>query len=395
MLQAQAASHQSTRALTMSSICCPICGEPVLIPAGHGPDVAISAHIERGCVATGASCISAVPPPAGALGAHRCCFQGCRRQELRPRVCPCCRQNFCTAHSRSHCCDAGDNGADNKAEDNATTGTRPSKRRRAAAATAATAAPAGSRDTGARSDNATTGGAAMPQSAATAHTDHPASAHDCSPRRPDQAGCRSRRHSPLTITASPPRPPHPQLLIIDLDQTLWPFDAARPQYGFPHRASRGAVDVVHCVGTTAAPFREAVAIVRRARDRGWKVGVASANPRRDVCESLLHHLDLLGKGAARDGGRGCVEPEHVEIYPGSKTRHLERLAASSEVAPRDMLFFDDRAQNIRTAQHLGVTAVLVDPRWGLTEAAFAQGCARWQEQRSASSAMVQWLQAAA
>eukprot|EP00927_Polykrikos_kofoidii_P057586 TRINITY_DN51736_c0_g1_i1.p1 TRINITY_DN51736_c0_g1~~TRINITY_DN51736_c0_g1_i1.p1 ORF type:complete len:406 (-),score=62.18 TRINITY_DN51736_c0_g1_i1:26-1180(-) len=51
----------------------------------------------------------------------------------------------------------------------------------------------------------------------------------------------------------------PKLIVLDLDQTLWPFDAAHPRYARPH-VSTGKCSV-QCRGGIANAFIEAVAVV--------------------------------------------------------------------------------------------------------------------------------------
>ena len=345
------------------NIYCPLCGAAVLVSAD--PDFAINAHIEQGCRAI----IVAGPAPAAPassgtagdgeaaalLGTHRCRNKGCRRQELSSRVCTACNNNFCATHIRAHHCTAGAAGP-------------PAKRRPAIAS---------SDGSGSSGDRSVRGGSI-------------AAANGTSGS--GSSGSRRRRRR------SPDIAPHPRLLVLDLDQTLWPFDAAQPRYGLPHRSCSGGsmATAVRCVGATATPFDEALAVVRRAGGNGWRIAVASANSKRNVCESLLRHLGLLQTTGDREDGiigeAGKFDSGLLEIYPGSKKTHFERLAESSGIGFSQMLFFDDRPQNIRAAQELGVVAVLVDPLIGLTEAAFARGCSRWRAQQQGAVAMANWLQ---
>ena len=62
------------------------------------------------------------------------------------------------------------------------------------------------------------------------------------------------------------------------------------------------------------------------------------------------------------------------------------MKANSGIDPVDMLFFDDLWKNVKAANELGTTAVKVNPDVGLTEEAFARGCALWRAQHKAKRA---------
>ena len=46
-----------------------------------------------------------------------------------------------------------------------------------------------------------------------------------------------------------------------------------------------------------------------------------------------------------------------EIYPGTKTRHFRAVHKASDIAYRDMLFFDNELRNVRDCAALGITSV--------------------------------------
>ncbi|CAE7346608.1 MDP1, partial [Symbiodinium sp. CCMP2456] len=118
------------------------------------------------------------------------------------------------------------------------------------------------------------------------------------------------------------------------------------------------------------------------------MAVASANSQDKVCTSLLNHLGLLKE---RDS-HGGIDPKLLVIHPGSKTVHLNELAQRTGIEFREMLFFDDRAMNVRVAQKLGISAYQVSSLEGLTYKAFAAGLQTWRSDRRSSSALSSWLQ---
>lgn len=70
--------------------------------------------------------------------------------------------------------------------------------------------------------------------------------------------------------------------------------------------------------------------------------------------------------------------DHLEIYPGSKTTHFEKLRKASGIEYADMLFFDDEARN-KNVENLGVTMWLV--RDGLTCGEVDCGVREWRKRR--------------
>ncbi|CAJ1404709.1 unnamed protein product [Effrenium voratum] len=180
----------------------------------------------------------------------------------------------------------------------------------------------------------------------------------------------------------------PKLLVFDLDQCLWSFDAALPRYGPPHRASDGAVQ---CQAAAAKPFKEAAEIVRQVNelpDIGpLRVAIASRNAQEKICIALLQHMGLFQDSP---GGPG-IDRSLLAIYPGSKTTHFQQLAKASGVDFQDMIFFDDKGMNIRAAQSLGIVAQQVSPLRGVTWKDFHAAMGSWHAQRRSSQALTRWL----
>lgn len=190
--------------------------------------------------------------------------------------------------------------------------------------------------------------------------------------------------------------PRPKLVVLDLDQTVWPFDAAEPRYGLPHQ-STATLGGVLCQGGEARAFSEAADVIRALRHgsdgagRGFAMAVASCNSRKEVCLSLLTKFGFM-----RDGGASCggIDENLVEIYPGSKRTHFQRIFATCRVPYTDMLFFDDRGSNVRVSQGFGVVGHQVSPTQGLTREAFAAGLEAWRAQRRSRGALSSWLRPA-
>lgn len=70
---------------------------------------------------------------------------------------------------------------------------------------------------------------------------------------------------------------------------------------------------------------------------------------------------------------------HLQIYPGDKTTHFERIHRDSGIAYEDMLFFDDESRN-KNVEVLGVTMHLV--RDGVSNHSFDGGVKAWRKRNS-------------
>ena len=66
----------------------------------------------------------------------------------------------------------------------------------------------------------------------------------------------------------------------------------------------------------------------------------------------------------------------MQIYPGSKTTHFERLHRESGIAYEDMLFFDDESRN-KNVEVLGVVMQLVKD--GVSREEIDRGVRSWRK----------------
>ena len=69
---------------------CPVCGKPVPLKPGSDPNVAVDAHISRGCIDENFAKMA----PARLA----CCVPGCRTTEVVPVCCSICGKNTCFKH---------------------------------------------------------------------------------------------------------------------------------------------------------------------------------------------------------------------------------------------------------------------------------------------------------
>lgn len=141
----------------------------------------------------------------------------------------------------------------------------------------------------------------------------------------------------------------PKLCIVDLDKTIWNvFSAAdtEPPY---RRVSE--CEVRDAAGRTIRMHVDTPKVLKALRSRGCRLGVASLNPNHERCSKLLAALGLLS----------LFETSLIKIRSGQgKYTHLSEIQASSTVAFRDMVFFDDVKANVVAGSKLGITSVLVN-----------------------------------
>ena len=69
--------------------------------------------------------------------------------------------------------------------------------------------------------------------------------------------------------------------------------------------------------------------------------------------------------------------DYIQIFPGSKTLHFNRIQQASGLRYEDMLFFDDEARNRNVELELGVMFCLV--RDGMTKEDVDKGVWEWRK----------------
>ena len=122
------------------------------------------------------------------------------------------------------------------------------------------------------------------------------------------------------------------------------------------------------------------------KDKGIKVGCASRTCTPDLAHKMLSLLQIPSseKEAAENGtpssgssGKTALSMfDYLEMYPGSKTNHFQKIEKKSGIPYEEMLFFDDESRN-RNVEESGVAFQLVNR--GVTLAEFDKGVQRWRE----------------
>jgi magnesium-dependent phosphatase 1 len=171
--------------------------------------------------------------------------------------------------------------------------------------------------------------------------------------------------------------PFPRLIVFDLDYTLWPFwvdTHCTP----PLKASSTHSSCVDKFGETFTFYIDVPSILLHLRSQGVKIAAASRTTTPDVAREMLRLLHLP---SLEEGGKAKKAIElfdYLEIYPGSKISHFERIRKASGIEYSEMLFFDDELRN-RNVESLGVTVWLV--RDGITRGELDGGVWEWRKSR--------------
>lgn len=172
----------------------------------------------------------------------------------------------------------------------------------------------------------------------------------------------------------------PRLIVFDLDYTLWPFwvdTHCTP----PLKVSSSAhTSVLDKFNESFAFYGDVPSILLSLKERGVKLGLASRTCAPELAREMLKllHLPPLEDAGNGKGKRALEVFDFMEIYPGSKTNHFERIKKVSGVEYAEMLFFDDEVRN-RNVENLGVTMFLV--RDGVSRVEVDEGVWEWRKRR--------------
>jgi magnesium-dependent phosphatase 1 len=94
-------------------------------------------------------------------------------------------------------------------------------------------------------------------------------------------------------------------------------------------------------------------------------------------------LQLLKIPSADSSSQRAIDCfDNLQIYPGTKTTHFERIHRATGIEYKEMLFFDDESRN-KNVETLGVVMQLV--RDGVTRNAVDAGVRSWRKKNNRTS----------
>ena len=190
--------------------------------------------------------------------------------------------------------------------------------------------------------------------------------------------------------------PLPQMVVFDLDYTLWPF-WVDTHVSPPLKAKEGGAKSVDRYASEIPPhdnrhlqqrkwltrwprwgesfafYRDVPGVLQAAKalPTPLLLGTASRTHAPDLANTLLKQLHV------QPGNKRAIEYfDHMQIFPGDKKQHFSKIQKASGVPYEEMLFFDDEVRN-RNVESLGVVMCLV--RDGVTRAEVDRGVREWRK----------------
>ncbi|MEM9367786.1 MAG: magnesium-dependent phosphatase-1 [Planctomycetota bacterium] len=149
----------------------------------------------------------------------------------------------------------------------------------------------------------------------------------------------------------------PQLIVFDLDFTLWDCGGTWCDCLSPPFSGQGE-RVVDRDGRCIRLYEAVMPVLDHCDQQSIPMALASRTEQPRWARQLLALLGIAKRF------------QHSEIYPSSKLRHFEALHEASSVTMDQMIFFDDEMRNIREVGTLGVQCEFVED--GLTRSQFEQ-----------------------
>jgi magnesium-dependent phosphatase 1 len=156
----------------------------------------------------------------------------------------------------------------------------------------------------------------------------------------------------------------PQLVVFDLDFTLWDCDGTWCDCLSPPFEIRSGM-VLDSRNRHVSLYPDIHEILNECELQKWNTALASRTERPAWARQLIELLGIAQRFS------------YSEIYPSSKLEHFAALREATKIEYQQMLFFDDEQRNINEVSSLGVCCIHVTQ--GLNHQLFRQGLDRIEQ----------------
>ena len=190
------------------------------------------------------------------------------------------------------------------------------------------------------------------------------------------------------------------MVVFDLDYTLWPFwvdthvtgplkpvegglkvkDRYGEGFGFYNDVG-GVLEAVRSSRTSAFTLK---LTRKQLKNKNILIGAASRTHAPDLGREMLKLLKIPSASGSSSSSRAIDYFDHMQIYPGNKTTHFERIHRDTGLEYEEILFFDDESRN-KNVEVLGVTMQLV--RDGVTRDVIDKGVQSWRKRHGRTKAI--------
>lgn len=137
-----------------------------------------------------------------------------------------------------------------------------------------------------------------------------------------------------------------ELIVFDLDYTLWPFWV--DTHVSPPFKKRSDGTIVDRSNRKVKCYEEVPNVLSTLKSLGYKMAIAS---RTSAIQDANDLIEKFGWSSYFD---------YKQIYPGCKKTHFSEIKKDSRLSYDQMIFFDDESRNISDLTSVGVMSILVD-----------------------------------
>lgn len=156
----------------------------------------------------------------------------------------------------------------------------------------------------------------------------------------------------------------PELVVFDLDYTLWPFWCE-----------------MYTTRDQPKLFPEARSVLEALKDKGVAMALASRTPTPEVARAFLKKLDLAsGMFVSQQLIPAANGFDHNSAQ--KDVRHFPAIQKETGIPYSKMLFYDDEDRNVHRVSKLGVTSILVSTREGVSVKTLREGLQAYSKQAS-------------